>query len=154
LLDRDTYFVTDFRVIPLGDLNLLQEIGIDRGADVVHRKNGGKSVRRMYTARVHGCKSNMTVALYQGNGAEDVCFLFSWVNPVLILIHRDGGSTSHDIQTFGESIHSTILMKNDDGLDPRHAYLAQLYGIVNTRNLHAAVFHDGQDLLLAKGRYP
>ena len=64
----------DFRAIPLGDLNLLQEIGVQRGADVVHRKNGGNSVRRMYTARVHGCESNMTVALYQGNGVEDVRF--------------------------------------------------------------------------------
>jgi hypothetical protein len=44
---------------------------------VVQRKNGGNSVRRMYTARVHGCNSNMTVALYQGDGAEDVCFLCS-----------------------------------------------------------------------------
>jgi hypothetical protein len=68
---------TDFRVIPLGDLNLLQEIGIHRGADVVHRKNGGNSARKMYTARVHGYKSNMTVALYQGDGAEDVGFLYS-----------------------------------------------------------------------------
>jgi hypothetical protein len=69
-------FGTDFRLIPLGDLNLLQEIGIHCGANVVHRKNGGNSVRRMYSARVHGCKANMTVALYQGSGAEDVCFLF------------------------------------------------------------------------------
>jgi hypothetical protein len=42
---------------------------------VVRQKNGGKCVRKMYTARVHGCKSQMTVALYQGNDAEDVCFL-------------------------------------------------------------------------------
>jgi hypothetical protein len=67
--------VTDFPVIPLGHINLLQEIGNHRRADVMHRKNGGNSVRRMYTARVHGCNSKMTVALYQGNDAEDVCFL-------------------------------------------------------------------------------
>jgi hypothetical protein len=99
----------------------------------------------MYTARVHGCKSNMTVAWYQGNGAEDVCFLFCCVYPVFIFLHRDGGRTSHDIQTFGESVLPAILI-NVDGLRRRDAYLAQLYGVVNTSNLHAAVFHDGQDL--------
>jgi hypothetical protein len=36
-------------------------------------------------------------------------------------------------------------MKYENGLHRRHAYLAQLYGTVNTANLHAAVFHDGQD---------
>jgi hypothetical protein len=69
--------MTDFPIIPLGHINLLQEIGLHRGADVLRQKNGGNSVRKMYTARVHGCRSNMTVALYQGNGAEEVCFLFS-----------------------------------------------------------------------------
>jgi hypothetical protein len=103
--------MTDFRTIPLGDLNLVQEIGFRRGANVVHRKNGGNSVRRMYTARVEGCKSNMTVALYQGNGAEDVCFLLCCVYPVFIFLHRDGGHTSHNIQTFGETIHPTILTR-------------------------------------------
>jgi hypothetical protein len=65
--------MADFPAIPLGYINLLQEIGHHRGADVVHQKNGGNSIRRMYTAHVHGCKSNMMVALYQGNSAEDVC---------------------------------------------------------------------------------
>jgi hypothetical protein len=64
---------TDFPVIPLGHINLLQEIG---GADVVRRKNSGNSVRRMYAARVHGCTSNMTVALYQGTGGEAVCYIY------------------------------------------------------------------------------
>jgi hypothetical protein len=68
---------TDFRVIPLGDLNLLHEIRLQRGVDMVSWKNGGNSVRRMYTASIHGCKSKMTVALYQGDDAEDVCFLCS-----------------------------------------------------------------------------
>jgi hypothetical protein len=104
-------FVTDFPVIPLGHINLLGEIGLDRGGGVVHQKNGGNSVRRMYTARVHGCRSNMTVALYQGDGAEDVGFMFSRANPVFIVPHRDGGSTFHDTQTFGETIRPTILIK-------------------------------------------
>jgi hypothetical protein len=90
---------------------LLQEIGLNGGAGVVHRKHRRTPVRTVYSAKIHGCKSNMTVALYQGNGAEDVCFLFSWGNPVFILLHRDGGSASHDTQTFGERIHPTILMK-------------------------------------------
>jgi hypothetical protein len=80
LVSWNTFFTeiltlgTDFPVIPLGHINLLQEIGLDRRGSLVHQKNGGNSVRRMYTARVHGCRSNMTVALYQGDGAEEVCF--------------------------------------------------------------------------------
>jgi hypothetical protein len=101
----------DFPIIPLGHINLLQEVGLHSGANVGQRKNGGNSVRRMYTARVHGCKSNMTVALYQGNGAEDVGFLFSRANPIFIGPYRDGGSTSHDTQPFGETIRATILIK-------------------------------------------
>jgi hypothetical protein len=77
---------TDFRLIPLGDLNLLQEIGLYRSATVV-QKNREKSVRRMYSARVRGCTSNMVVALYQGNGAEDVGFLYSFFGFTLASFH-------------------------------------------------------------------
>ncbi|KAJ7443477.1 hypothetical protein FB451DRAFT_94546 [Mycena latifolia] len=61
---------SDFRMIPLGDLDLLNEICLDSG--VVYRCwNPTRSVRRMYSARIHGSKSPMTVALYQGENAEE-----------------------------------------------------------------------------------
>ncbi|KAJ7135934.1 hypothetical protein C8R44DRAFT_769310 [Mycena epipterygia] len=61
----------------------------------------------MYSAQIQGCKSNMAVTLYQGDGAKD-----RW---------------KEDISQY---------------LEFRHPYLAQVYGIVSTANLHAVVFHD------------
>jgi hypothetical protein len=59
-------------MIPLGDLDLRNEIQLDSGSNTVYRR----SVRRLYSARVFGEKSKMTVALYQGDDAEEVCSLF------------------------------------------------------------------------------
>jgi hypothetical protein len=67
---------TEFPVIPLGHINLLCKIERDGGSGVVRRKYGQNSVRRIYSAWIHGCQSNMAVALYQGDGAENVRFQF------------------------------------------------------------------------------
>ncbi|KAJ7642313.1 hypothetical protein DFH06DRAFT_607693 [Mycena polygramma] len=101
------HLLPDFPVIPLGHINLLHPIEPHGGSGVVCRNFGRNSVRRLYSARIHGCKSSMAAALYQGEGAED-----RWREEV--------------------SRYSNL----------RHPYLAQIYGIVNTVNLHAAVFHD------------
>ncbi|KAJ6532518.1 hypothetical protein B0H19DRAFT_450554 [Mycena capillaripes] len=61
----------DFRVIPLGDLNLLHPIGPSSGSAVVSRRRKRATVRRMYSAQIHGSRSNMTAAVYQGDGAEE-----------------------------------------------------------------------------------
>jgi hypothetical protein len=62
----------DFRVIPLGDLNLVHRIGSGDGPRLVGRRQGRASQRRMYTARIHGFPSSMTVVVYQGHSAEEV----------------------------------------------------------------------------------
>ncbi|KAJ7018582.1 hypothetical protein C8F04DRAFT_1198799 [Mycena alexandri] len=97
----------NFRIIPIGDLNLLHQLEPCSGFGVVRRRQGQTFVRRMYSAHIQGCKSNMAVTLYQGDGAKD-----RW---------------KEDISQYSEL---------------RHPYLAQLYGIVSTANLHAVVFHD------------
>jgi hypothetical protein len=62
------------RMIPLEDIDLRHEIRVDGDTGVVERA----VVRRVYSARVEGRKSKFTVAMYQGNGAEEVCcILFS-----------------------------------------------------------------------------
>lgn len=58
---------TDFRMIPLGDIDL--RICRDGKSGVVGRR-GGQS--RMYSARLHGAESDRTVVLYQGENAEEV----------------------------------------------------------------------------------
>ncbi|KAJ7679303.1 hypothetical protein DFH06DRAFT_1166274 [Mycena polygramma] len=61
---------SDFRMIPLGDIDLLREIRLnDWEAIKLQRERG--CVRRVYSAKVDGRKSGTTVALYQGAGAEE-----------------------------------------------------------------------------------
>ncbi|KAJ6557992.1 hypothetical protein B0H19DRAFT_1261559 [Mycena capillaripes] len=62
---------SDFRMIPLGDIDLQYEIRLDKHTGVVDRSRERLRVRRVYSARVEGRESTMTVAMYQGHGAED-----------------------------------------------------------------------------------
>jgi hypothetical protein len=55
----------------------------------------------MYATRVHGCKSNMTLALYQGNNAEDVRLSFFPCHIVLIPIQEMAGG---NIKIFRDSV--------------------------------------------------
>jgi hypothetical protein len=60
-------------MIPLGHLDLRNEIRFKAGSDTVYRRDGQVSVRKVYSARIHGCQSNMTVAVYEGDNAEEAC---------------------------------------------------------------------------------
>ncbi|KAJ6524192.1 hypothetical protein B0H19DRAFT_1276637 [Mycena capillaripes] len=63
----------DFRQIPIGDIYLVEEIKLELLPRTVRRPHERGSVRRVYSARVapDGLQSNMTVAMYQGEGAEE-----------------------------------------------------------------------------------
>lgn len=61
----------DFRPIPLGDLDLRNEIHLNEGG-VINRHGALCTARRIYSVRIEGRKSNMTAALYQGQNAEEV----------------------------------------------------------------------------------
>jgi hypothetical protein len=63
---------TDFRTIALGDICLLHEIGLKRGSRTAERLRDRCSGRRVYSAKIVGLEGNMTVATYQGDGAEEV----------------------------------------------------------------------------------
>ncbi|KAJ6496179.1 hypothetical protein C8R45DRAFT_985154 [Mycena sanguinolenta] len=60
----------DFRRIPLGDVDLRREIRVSSASCVVHRRRVRAPARRMYSGRLDGRNSDMTVALYQGVNAE------------------------------------------------------------------------------------
>ncbi|KAJ7223332.1 hypothetical protein GGX14DRAFT_657922 [Mycena pura] len=62
---------TDFRIVPRGDLDLLHEIQLDCESGVVYRRNERRTLRKVHSARIHGSKSPMTVAVYQGDNAEE-----------------------------------------------------------------------------------
>ncbi|KAJ7127750.1 hypothetical protein C8R44DRAFT_873550 [Mycena epipterygia] len=61
---------SDFRTIPLGDVDLRNEIHLEHSG-VVNRQRGLRPARRVYTARIEGKQSDMTVAVYQGENAEE-----------------------------------------------------------------------------------
>ncbi|KAJ7464888.1 hypothetical protein B0H11DRAFT_2240316 [Mycena galericulata] len=66
---------SDFRVIPIGDLNLLKEIKRASGSLVVRRREGRASLKKMYTTRIPGLQSTMTAAVFQGDGGEELRYL-------------------------------------------------------------------------------
>ncbi|KAJ7469405.1 hypothetical protein B0H11DRAFT_2283857 [Mycena galericulata] len=55
----------DFRMIPIGDIYLRHGVG------VVTRSTGTNCARRLYSARIEGRKTEMTVTMYQGENAEE-----------------------------------------------------------------------------------
>jgi hypothetical protein len=57
-------------MIPLGDVDLQHEIRVDNKSDVVYRQRERHTVRRVYSAKIEGHKSSVTVAMYQGDGSE------------------------------------------------------------------------------------
>ncbi|KAF7364404.1 hypothetical protein MSAN_01101100 [Mycena sanguinolenta] len=59
-----------FLRIPRGNIDLRSEIRLDAVRGVVQRDRERGSLRRMYSARVVGHNEPMTVALYQGDNAE------------------------------------------------------------------------------------
>ncbi|KAJ7236703.1 hypothetical protein C8J57DRAFT_1479166 [Mycena rebaudengoi] len=62
---------SNFRMLPLGDIDLQKEIRVDNASGIIGRRRGQGFVRRMYSAKIDGRKSTMTVVLYQGDNAED-----------------------------------------------------------------------------------
>ncbi|KAJ7033804.1 hypothetical protein C8F04DRAFT_1103423 [Mycena alexandri] len=65
----------DFRMIPMGDIDLQREIRVsevrtDEGSGVIFREARG-CVRRVYSAKVEGRKADVTVAIYEGEAADE-----------------------------------------------------------------------------------
>ncbi|KAJ7063826.1 hypothetical protein C8F01DRAFT_1129451 [Mycena amicta] len=61
----------DFRKIPLGDIDLQRELRVDDQSVSVYRRREHGCVHRVYSAQVEGRKAGMTVAIFQGNNAEE-----------------------------------------------------------------------------------
>ncbi|KAF7364423.1 hypothetical protein MSAN_01103300 [Mycena sanguinolenta] len=110
---------SDFLRIPLGNLDLRSEILLDAAAGAVWRHHEQKraSVRRMYSARVVGHTEPMTVALYQGDNAEE-----EWKRD---LARHSGLRHPHIVQIYASAcsfgIHATIF---HDDLVPFRQFLA------------------------------
>ncbi|KAF7337262.1 Kinase-like protein [Mycena sanguinolenta] len=61
----------EFRTIRLGDLKLVKEVCLSTESGVVVRQSQGVGVRRIHPAEIRGDPGTVTVAMYQGDGAED-----------------------------------------------------------------------------------
>ncbi|KAJ7168969.1 hypothetical protein C8R46DRAFT_1092955 [Mycena filopes] len=62
---------TDLRMIPLGDIDLQQQLSVESGSGIIGRRRERRCIRRVYSANIDGRRSNVTVAMYQGDGAEE-----------------------------------------------------------------------------------
>ncbi|KAJ7745121.1 hypothetical protein B0H16DRAFT_1558935, partial [Mycena metata] len=62
---------SDFRMIAMGDIDLQKELTVNKESGVVRFRRGHKCVRRVYSAKVAGQNTDLTVAMYQGEGAEE-----------------------------------------------------------------------------------
>jgi hypothetical protein len=60
----------------MGDIDLLEEIHLHEETGIVGRHHPERTrVRRVYSAKIEGRKSGVTVAVYQGDGAGEVSSL-------------------------------------------------------------------------------
>jgi hypothetical protein len=83
-------------MIPFGDIDLQREVNLKCHSGVVDRRHV-HGVRRVYTANIEGRRSSATVAIYQGDGAEEVrCIMLLRILDGTI-VRRSGGGTSKNI---------------------------------------------------------
>ncbi|KAJ6456751.1 hypothetical protein C8R45DRAFT_1082084, partial [Mycena sanguinolenta] len=96
---------SDFLRIPLGNIDLRSEIEVNAATGVVRRHRERKRARRMYSARVVGHNEPMTVALYQGDNAEE-----EWKRDIS---HHSGLRHPHILQIYASAsspgIHATVF---------------------------------------------
>ncbi|KAJ6561625.1 hypothetical protein B0H19DRAFT_1068379 [Mycena capillaripes] len=59
------------RMIRLEDIDLLSQLNLHNDSGVVGRQQERRGVRRVYSAKIVGRTTNMTMAIYQGDGAEE-----------------------------------------------------------------------------------
>ncbi|KAF7364417.1 hypothetical protein MSAN_01102600 [Mycena sanguinolenta] len=118
---------SDFIRIPLGNIDLRNEIQVDAATGAVwrHREQKRTTVRRMYSARVIGHNEPMTVALYQGHNAEeewkrDLTRHSGLRHPHILQIYASASSSGmhavvfHDGATTIAIIHLELVEFNND----------------------------------------
>jgi hypothetical protein len=64
---RNTDYRSEFRRVPLGDIDLQREIRLDRDSGVVSAQT-----RRYHSAKIDRGTSSVTVVMYQGEKAKEV----------------------------------------------------------------------------------
>ncbi|KAF7334330.1 hypothetical protein MSAN_02377800 [Mycena sanguinolenta] len=62
---------SEFQKIRLGDVRLIKEVHLSRRSGIVDRQSRAVGVRRIYHAEIRRDPGTVTVAMYQGDGAEE-----------------------------------------------------------------------------------
>ncbi|KAJ6452401.1 hypothetical protein C8R45DRAFT_1223466, partial [Mycena sanguinolenta] len=106
----------DFRMIPMGDIDLRRQIRVDEYTSVANCQRQRACVRRVHSAkaRIDGGETRVTVAVYQGNGAQkewrrSIAKYMSMRHPGIIQIC--GAASSN-------GLYATLF--NDDLIPLRH----------------------------------
>jgi hypothetical protein len=74
---------------------------------VAQRRDGRTPVRRVYSAHIEGRQSDVTVVVYEGENAEEVCMILHLCDDVPLTLTdlvRTGSAKSQSILDFGEII--------------------------------------------------
>ncbi|KAJ7436176.1 hypothetical protein B0H11DRAFT_1394086 [Mycena galericulata] len=134
----------DFRRIPLGDLDLRHEICLDSGGVVSRRQ--GEPARRIYSARIEGKQSDMTVAVYEGQNAKEI-----WNRD---LSKYSGIRHPNVLQLYGITasggLYATVF---HDELVPFERFMAEYqHSMIATVYLHAYFRRELRDVELYVGR--
>ncbi|KAJ7168916.1 hypothetical protein C8R46DRAFT_1092863, partial [Mycena filopes] len=127
---------SDFRMIPLGDIDLQQQLSVESGSgvQVIGRTRERRCVRRVYSATIDGRGSNVTVAMYEGNRAEE-----DWLEDVEIYLALRHPNI---VQLCGGASHSNIYATVFHGdLVPFMQYMAP-YSPIMTVYMFAGFAHD------------
>ncbi|KAF7377069.1 hypothetical protein MSAN_00125400 [Mycena sanguinolenta] len=100
---------SDFRMIPMGDTDLRHEIRVDNSTGVLNYHCQRAHVRRLYSAEVEGRKSTLTVAMYQGHGAEekwrkDIAKYMSMRHPSIVQICGAASSNGIHAVLFNDAL--------------------------------------------------
>ncbi|KAJ7735495.1 hypothetical protein B0H16DRAFT_1576030, partial [Mycena metata] len=61
------YSLPDFRMIPIGDIDLRKELVVNKRSSIIGHGREYNCVRRVYSAKIEGRRSKVTVAVYQGD---------------------------------------------------------------------------------------
>ncbi|KAJ7037217.1 hypothetical protein C8F04DRAFT_1331610 [Mycena alexandri] len=100
---------SDFRMIPIGDLNLLKEIRRAGGSLIVRHRKGGASMKKMYITRIPGFQSTMTAAVFQGDGAEELYGIASAGGLHATVFHDDLIPHGEILEKYGGAHFSTVF---------------------------------------------
>ncbi|KAF8152118.1 hypothetical protein K438DRAFT_377380 [Mycena galopus ATCC 62051] len=121
--------IRDFRMIPLGDLDLLHEIHLEDRTGMITRR---PSTRKLYHVRLDGRVSTMTAVVYQGEKGEQAwrreLQTYSGIrHPNIVQIHGVVNSSGLYATIFHDEFISGDQYSDDLGYAFEEAPLTTLY---------------------------